>query len=187
VFGIGLPKCATLSTVNALKVLGYKGIHYPHDYLGCLEHFDAIFDLPIAANFELLDKLYPNSKFIFNIREDVDEWAKSLEWWFNEVVNNNPDIENDDHLRTLLTGSRESIFGCKYYENKEDMLQGRLNHINRVKEYFKGREQDLLWFDVSKGDSWEELCSFVDSDVPNTEFPHSHNHKEQRKDYKSKW
>ncbi len=187
VFGIGLPKCATLSTVQALKLLGYNGIHYPHDYLGCLEYFDAIFDLPISANFELMDRLYPNSKFIFNIREDVNEWIKSLEWWYNEIVMNSPDIESNDHLRTLLTESREKIFGCKYYTDREDMIQGRKNHITRVKDYFKGREQDLLWFDVSTGDSWNELCGFLGEQVPDTPFPHAHNHKEERKDYKTKW
>ena len=187
VFGIGLPKCATLSTVNALKHLGFKGIHYPHDYIGCLEYFDAIFDLPIAANFEKLDKMYPNSKFIFNIRKDIDEWSKSLEWWYKEIVSVNTEIEKNDHLRTLLTQSRKGIFGVEYYENKEIMIEGRNNHIQRVKDYFKGREQDLLWFDVTNGDGWKELCDFVKEDVPNIPFPHKHNHKEERKDYKSTW
>jgi len=187
VFGIGLPKCATLSTVDALKILGYNGIHYPHDYLGCIEYFDAIFDLPISANFETLDKLYPNSKFIFNTRENIEEWVESLEWWYTEVVSKDTGIEENDHLKTLLTQSRKGIFGVEYYENKKQMLQGREDHINRVKEYFKGREQDLLWFDVSKGAGWDELCNFVQEDVPDRIFPHSHNHKEERKDFKSKW
>ncbi len=65
VFGIGLSKTGTKSLVKALKILGYKSVHYPRN-LNVLKNYDAAADISVAHAFKELDKKYPKSKFILH-------------------------------------------------------------------------------------------------------------------------
>ncbi|TYR78274.1 hypothetical protein FZC66_20125 [Priestia megaterium] len=90
VFGIGLSKTGTKSLSKALKILGYKTVHFPlirtnveeAEYnLDILENYDAIADIPTAGLFPHLDIRYPKSKFILTIRNKED-WLNSCERYF---------------------------------------------------------------------------------------------------------
>ena len=63
VFGIGLTRTGTTSLTEGLKVLGYSAIHCPMSYKE-IDSFEASTDTAVAARFEFLDLLYPESKFI---------------------------------------------------------------------------------------------------------------------------
>lgn len=184
VFGVGLTKTGTLSTSKAMGTLGYKSVHYPTDPMRAARNFDALFDLPISSNFEVFDELYPGSKFIFNIRENELEWLKSLDYWYHEHIKN---LIVSGWQKDLLEKGRKSMYGMGQYTTGEEILEGRRNHIKRVKEYFKDRQNDLLWFDLSKGGGWNELCGFLNEPIPTAPFPHEHNHKEDRDGYKYHW
>jgi hypothetical protein len=46
------------------------------------------------------------------------------------------------------------------------------NHNKKVRAYFEGRKDDFLGVCWEEGDEWEEVCGFLEHDVPQVEFPH---------------
>jgi hypothetical protein len=62
--------------------------------------------------------------------------------------------------------------GCP--EGNEDIYVARYERHNKeVLEYFAKRPDDLLVFDLPKGDGWDKLCPFLGHDVPDEPFPHA--------------
>jgi Sulfotransferase domain/UDP-glucoronosyl and UDP-glucosyl transferase len=90
VFGIGLSRTGTSSLTQALNILGYKAIHFPHDNvtraelyrffasgsgrlsLSLLQEADAITDTPACCVYKALDQGYPGSKFILTVLSESD-------------------------------------------------------------------------------------------------------------------
>lgn len=178
IFCIGLNKTGTSSLHAAFKILAIKSVHFKDDsgnnikdiilnnylskdnILQGLEHYDAFSDWNKGNHsldiFKEFDKQYPNSKFILNIRE-VSAWLDSREKHVKRNQERKKKYPNEDI--TWLKIDRASWE--TYYHN----------HYNEVFDYFKNRKDDLLIFDVSKGDGWEKLCPFLDVPIPNVPFP----------------
>jgi len=158
IFGIGLTRTGTTSLTEALKILGYSAVHCPMSYEEIDQH-DASTDTPVAARFEFLDLLYPNSKFILTTR-DVDSWIESATSLQRSI---------DDPLWKLET---RSILWKSLIFNKEKFIQGYHKHHSKVLEYFKNREQDLLIINLDDIDKFKKLCNFLEKPIPNVEYPH---------------
>lgn len=169
VFCIGFHKTGTTSLELALKQLGYKvtssfGTKDPdisdkvYDLADSLvQKFDAFQDNPWPVIYRELDQKYPGSKFIHTIRPS-DSWIKS---------------QVRDFALTE-TPMRQWIYGVGCPEGNEDVYVERYERHNReVLEYFKDRPDDLLTFDLPRGDGWEQLCPFLGADIPNKPFPHA--------------
>lgn len=178
IFCVGLNKTGTTTLHEAFRLLGLKSVHYLDDegnnikeiiennYLAGdniikgLEGYDAFSDwdrppytVDIVKEFY---KQYPDSIYILNTR-DLDGWLNSRE---NHVRKNqerkrkNPD---------------EDIGWLKIDRNGWEIEFK--NHYNEVSKYFEGRKDNLLVFDVTKGDDWEKLCPFLDLPIPTAPFP----------------
>jgi hypothetical protein len=172
---IGLPKSGTTSLHNALKMLGYKSIHFPYDkrtvrqvregdyHLKVLEEHDAVSDVPIPAIYPQLDQAFPGSKFILTHRS-LDSWLKSER---NAPFNSNPPKAGSkrDFYRAIL-------YGVTHY-NEDRFRYVYEAHHALVDRYFADRPDDLLRLDLANGDGWEKLCPFLDMHIPNQPFPHS--------------
>lgn len=178
IFCIGLNKTGTLSLHEAFKILGIKSVHYTDDdgndikniikdnYLeGCdilkgLEKYEAISDWDLRPYshlvFKEFDKQYPNSKFILNTR-DLKAWLNSRE----KHVKRNQKLKSEN--------PEEDIKWLKV--NRPAWKKQFELHYNEVYKYFKGRENDLLVFDVTKGDGWKKLCPFLGLSIPAVPFP----------------
>ena len=82
IFGIGLSKTGTTSLAKALATLGFAAIHWTNPLTGelisedDLALFDAFNDTPCCMNFERYYYSFPNSKFIYTVRQQND-WEKS--------------------------------------------------------------------------------------------------------------
>ena len=62
--------------------------------------------------------------------------------------------------------------GCP--EGNEDTYIARYERHNKeVLDYFAARPNDLLVFDLPKGDGWNLLCPFLGHDIPDEPFPHA--------------
>jgi hypothetical protein len=120
------------------------------------EH-DAVQDVPWAALFKELDERYPGSRFILTEREESN-WLKSARRHFGDAY---------VHLHEWLYG-RGVLQG-----NEELYLERFRQHNQEVRDYFRDREDDLLIMNLQNGDGWQELCKFLDHDVPNRPFPHA--------------
>lgn len=178
IFCIGLNKTGTSSLHEAFRILGLKSVHFKDDegnnikdiiqnnyltgdnILKGLEEYDAVSDwdrapytVDIVKEFY---KQYPDSKFILNTR-DLNSWLNSRE----------------KHVRRNQESKRENpeadITWLKIDRNNWE-LQFK-NHHDEVIKLFKGRKDELLVFDVTKGDDWEKLCPFLNLPIPTVPFP----------------
>lgn len=178
VFCIGLNKTGTSSLHEAFKILGLKSVHFIDDegnnikhvilnnykkgnnILKGLEKYDAFSDWDIAPYtmdiFKEFDKQYPKSKFILNTR-DLNSWLISREKHVKR--NQERQQKNPEEDITWLKIDRVG------WENQFN------EHYNEAIRYFKGREKDLIVFDVTKGDGWERLCPFLNLPIPEVPFP----------------
>ena len=167
VVGIGLPKTGTGSLNVVLCNNGIFSVHFGNPecdeirakmYRGVYK-----FDLfekyrGITNAFEMIfpqvDKGYPNSKFIHTVR-DKDAWLISAEthWeWMLRVSGVEHAFIVHNHLITFGT----------YLFNKDRFAFVYDMHFNMVKDYFKGRENDLLTIDISKDNNYpQKVCGFL--------------------------
>src|SRR6476660_9084502 len=106
-----------------------------------------------------MDELHPGSKFILTVR-DEDKWYDSMVRHFGA---------HSCAMRSVLYGAE-----APGPVGNETIYKERLRrHDREVKEYFKGRPDDLLVLDVTKGSSWEAICPFLHEPVPAQPFPHA--------------
>ena len=223
VIGAGLSRTGTLSTKAALeRLLGSPCYHgstplvdmHRQDHIAfwaeamdqgrldqdktrdALAGYKAGLDLPIAAWYKELMKIYPESKVILTVR-DPRPWYRSICLIMENMICMTYDWPYS--WFTCLGGSRAL---CSYYQRvsggihpgKGDLppgLQGRLNKAIRegeeaAVEFFRSHTADvkshvpedrLLVFDVKDG--WEPLCNFLDVPVPDHPFPNTNKYKEQ--------
>lgn len=172
IFGIGLSKTATTSLVRALRLLGYEtkdfpSLRYipgfafyikPHQ----LEQYEAFTDAAVIPFYKKLDRQFPNSKFIYTIR-DRESWLKSCEKYprFQRPIYNLP-LKVIKLRRTLYKTVKfdEQKFTAAYEKHHQDVL-----------DYFANRPDDLLILDICGGEQWQPLCAFLNQPIPEQAFP----------------
>jgi ribosomal protein L30/L7E len=177
IFCIGLNKTGTTSLHAALKILDFSSVHYRTETINIktlirennasgsyllkgIEHFDAYSDWndPDTNHlFKQLDVLHPGSKFIFTTRE-LEGWLRSRE----------KHVLSFPELKTLRLNNPGNDW---YWINKSKWRKEYFKHHLDVFKFFENRKQDLLVFDVAKGDGWGELCAFLEVDIPEKPFP----------------
>ena len=85
IFGIGLSRTGTTSLERALKILGYNCEHFNSGsrVLNWPELFmlESAVDTPVSARFESLYYAFPDSKFIYTVR-NISEWAESMKRFY---------------------------------------------------------------------------------------------------------
>jgi hypothetical protein len=182
VFCIGLNKTGTRSLHDALEILGLRGMHWGGNenlatavqrgaqirvaveralaegrpLLDDLEDADAYSDiLALSTNFHVLDRQYPESKFILTTRK-LDDWLDS----------------RTRHVETNVERRRRGEYdGTFLVVDREAWSAEFIGHDERVRSYFAGRPSDLLVLDIAAGDGWEQLCPFLGLPVPDAAFP----------------
>ncbi len=174
VFCVGLSKTATTSLTKALKMLGYRANHFPIRMivytegglsldLSKIRKYDALSDLPVARFYKELDIAFPDSKFILTTRE-MEAWLDSCRrhFWPGQI------FKGDYWFNRL----HEDIYGSIDYD-EDKFREAYKRHKREVLDYFEGREDDLLVMNIPEGDRWEELCSFLEEDIPEEDFPNA--------------
>ena len=171
VFCIGFMKTGTTTLNRALSILGYRVSHDSWKWLPLImqedwesiqplaNKWDALEDNPIPLIYRELDHLFPDSKFILSTR-DTEKWYTSVSY----------------HIGTLRSPMHEWLFGRGKSipsQDRSHTLRVYEQHKDQVLEYFKDRPNDLLVMDVTKTDSWSELCHFLGQEIPETAFPHA--------------
>ncbi len=165
IFGIGLSKTGTTSLAKALRVLGYDAIHA--QTAKDIHNYQAVTDMPVAARFQELDLMYPNSKFIMTIR-DKQEWLKSCRRHFG---NGNDLLRYKKEVAIEYAFCRGKLYGSLEF-NDEIWLMAYSWHLSQVFDHFADRSNDILWMDITHSDGWQMLCSFLDKPIPQQVFPH---------------
>lgn len=158
IFGIGLTRTGTTSLTEALKILGYSVVHCPMSYEEIEDH-DASTDTAVAARFEFLDLLYPDSKFILTIR-DLDSWIDSAAFLRRS---------SNDPIWKLET--RSKLWGSFVF-NREKFIEGYHKHHSKVLHHFRNRPNDFLILDLNATEKFKKICSFLDKPIPSDDYPH---------------
>ena len=174
IFGIGLSRTGTVSLTRALERLGLNAQHYPNDpatqeelrhgrySLSILAEMQALLDIPVAPYYAQFDELYPEAKFILTTRPE-DSWLESMETHFRLYVEQRRE-PFDDFVHAC-------VYGAVHFSPERFRYVKRL-HEENVRTHFSGRPDKLLVFDVFAGDSWPELCRFLELPVPDEPYPH---------------
>lgn len=119
---------------------------------------------PQIGLFQIMQKQYPNAKFILNVR-DEQKWLKSMKGWFNL---------RKDYRKQNPRGA-DYLYGLKGTTNA-DYLDWYNNHINNVIDFFEDTNpHKLLVFDIEK-DNINKLNKFTNL-YNVTQFPHANKSK----------
>lgn len=185
IFGIGLSRTGTKSLTIALASLGYKAVHWRNlNQILSFEDFysvDVATDTYVSYQFETLYYLFPNSKFIYTVRNESN-WVKSVTKHFNSEK---PKLFKQKYIQdlrnNLTTGIHieDSYYSQIQYMTIHDALYGRFEnwleayraHDERVRHFFQNDPERLLVMNITNGDGWEKLCNFLGKPIPKREFP----------------
>ncbi|MFD2166971.1 sulfotransferase [Thalassotalea euphylliae] len=165
---IGLPRTATTSVCVASLGLGLKTAHtaYTQD---SIKDSQVVADTPIFADYQALDKLYPNSKFV-NLVRNTESWVPSIRQLLLRMFDN---LQRDDGgFNPYLKRCYNQVFAPLTIDNIHDdsfLIDCYNRHQKHIAHYFIGRNQDLLTIDIKDKDSFDMYCAFLDV-IP----PHDH-------------
>jgi hypothetical protein len=159
IYGIGLSRTGTTSLCKAMSILGYNSQHGLR-YIEEIEKYQFINDIIISGNFEFLDFVTRNGKFILTVRNDVEEWLDSCEY---RIGSNRGETIRRREIRFRL-------YGVDRFD-REKFRVAYHDYMKKVINHFKGRE-DLLIMNIIGGDGWEKLCPFLEKEIPIVNFPH---------------
>ncbi len=172
VFGIGLEKTGTNSLGRALEILGFKE-HKGFDARllqlakqGLTEEvlneavaYNNFENYPWAFLYKDAYQRFPDAKFILTKRTTPIRWFNSL---CHHARRTGP-----DETRQLVYGhAMPNLF-------EEEDIQFYSDHIQNVRDFFDENDSSrLLEVCWAHDDGWNELCSFLQCDEPEEEFPH---------------
>jgi hypothetical protein len=152
IFQIGFNKCGTTSIHKFFVANDLESIHWGDSFLAKqivqnvkenknplfkYENYDCYTDMESSddnifiylTHYKLLDKKYPGSKFILNIR-DVEKWIESR-------LNHPGYLQSHMNITGL---SREGVI--------EHWKKSWYKHLQEVVDYFQNRENDFLIFNI---------------------------------------
>lgn len=164
VWGLGLSRTGTSTLTEILKQVGYNHIHYPSDHDMFHGNNDGAGDIPVIPVYKELDKKFPNSKFVYTVR-DKDAWLKSMKPYL-ERKKNWDQASRQVNIRKMVYN--QPFFDYNSYSKAYD------DHDRDVRQYFKNRPYDFLVLDIIGGDKPQKLFEFLNItnyDAP-AEFPH---------------
>lgn len=174
VFGIGLNKTGTTSLGQCLQMLGFRHSSFSlslleqlalgqlDPLLATVSAYDSFEDWPYPLAFNILDRHFPESRFILTRRSSPERWLESLQ---------------AHALRTeppQAPWARSLVFGYPFPQlNPKHHLHIYNRHLQQVRDYFKDRSHHLLEVCWEEDASWEPLCAFLGCPVPDAPFPHA--------------
>lgn len=183
VFVIGFNKTGTTSLKFALKDLQYivgdqrksealmPGIMAgsSKELINYCKQAEAFQDIPFSLPkvYKILDKHFPNSKFILTKRDSAEQWFNSLLNFHSKIYGNGrqpSEIDLKSGEKFLKEGfalrAIKWIYGEQLY-NEESYKKKYLDHIEDVRSYFQKRPKDLLEINIADKDSYTRMCDFL--------------------------
>jgi len=156
IFIIGLPRTGTTSISVALLELGLKVAHTAFTKKA-FEMADAVSDAPCFSDYMHLDKLFPNSKFVY-LNRDLEKWLPSITMLLEKMA---PHLElNHGHFSPVLKRSFHQTFPNIHPLCTTTLTRHFIEHQQGVYTYFKNRD-DFLSIDVSEPGSLLTLKQFL--------------------------
>lgn len=194
VFVIGFNKTGSTSTKKALEDLGYTFGHQRSavlllddlsqgDVTSLIRYCrsaQAFKDLPFSCPgiYKILDKEFPESKYILTIRDSPEQWFTSLVSFHSKILKT-PGVPSHVDLATSNKGPYQGFMlkavdfmfpGLPLY-CKDGYMNVYDKHNKDVISYFRYRKQDLLVLNVSSATAYKEFCAFLGHQPLYDRFP----------------
>jgi hypothetical protein len=198
IFVIGRNKTGTTSTGQALASIGFQlgkqskaellledwGKRNFSNIINHCKTADAFQDIPFSLDYtyQVLDHVFPNSKFLLTIRNNSQEWYDSLIRFHTKIIGKNR-IPTADDLKQFryrhrwkgwLWRANQLIYGIdeNTLYDKDIYINHYESHNQKVMEYFKHRFEDLLILNPSDTKAMQSLCEFLEVPATNDIMPH---------------
>lgn len=195
-FCIGRNKTGTTSIKKAFADLGfpagdqrtaeilYDKYYFKGEFGPIIEYCKSaqVFqDVPFSCpeTYKHLDKAYPGSKFILTIRDDPEQWYRSITRFHAKSFGTEgrvptvDDLKRATYVRPGFMYNTVRLHGTPEHDpyNKEIMIANYSRHIESVMEYFKDRPSDLLVINLAETGAYRKFIEFLGVDSPYEDFP----------------
>lgn len=195
-FGIGRNKTGTTSLKRAFSDLGFMvGNQRKAEWLFDKYYFEGNFqpiikycqsaevfqDVPFSnpETYKYLDRAYPGSKFILTVRDDAEQWYRSItrfhakNFGLNGRIPTVEDLKNATYVRKGFMYNTVRTHGTPDEDpyNKEIMIAHYEAHNRAVIEYFKNRPDDLFILNLAEPGAYQKFCDFLGVAPLYVEFP----------------
>ncbi|MGZ5435074.1 MAG: sulfotransferase family protein [Pyrinomonadaceae bacterium] len=194
IFCIGFPKTGTTSLEQALKDLGYRSgnqrqgelllkAYAARDFKAIVEFgltADVFQDAPFSFPFTYvaLDQSFPNAKFILSVRDDADQWYRSLVRFHGNLFAGGRIPAKADLLRATYCSPGYVWEAMRLVWNtpeddiyhKPTMVSYYDRHNADVRDYFRFKS-NLLEINLSDNGSYKSLCRFLGKEPVADDFP----------------
>ena len=168
VWGVGLGRTGTRSLCDALRLLGYGNVAHVPPFINDLDKVDAGAEGICMSHFRYLDLRFPGSKFILTTRE-LEPWLDSCKRAMEDFPRER--IEPESEFYNAMIRNRSARYGALDFD-WHALIERFYQHHYEVVSHFKGRPDQLLVIDMTKGDPWKRLCPFLGVSLPDVAFPH---------------
>lgn len=196
IFCVGQNKTGTTTLEAVLKLLGYKmgsqvkgemlikewAIRDFRNIIKLSKSADAFQDIPFSSDFtyEALDFAFPKSKFILTVRNDKDEWFKSMTRFHTKIVGKDrlPTPEDLKEYGYRYKGWLWEAMYLNYGIDEKSLYNYDIHteqyeaHNDRVKKYFMYRPNDLLVLNVAEDNAMEKIYTFLGLKYNGESMPH---------------
>ena len=170
VFIIGLPRTGTTSVSVALLEQGLTVAHQAFTKQAFMLA-DAVSDAPCFSDYQQLDRLFPNAKFVY-LDRPLDKWLPSMQMLLSRML-----VHLDKDKGRFHPVMKRSFNHCFDIWQVDDVFDDShltacyLRHQQQVLDYFTGRD-DFIALDISVTGNFAALLQFIGLPKPNTtEFP----------------
>jgi hypothetical protein len=194
-FCIGRNKTGTTSLKKAFEDLSYiSGDQRSAEWLTDRFYFSGEFepiieycktaqvfqDVPFSYpdTYKYLDAAFPGSRFILSVRDNAEQWYRSITRFHAKMFGNGKiptaeDLRNATYVRKGFMYNTVRIFGTLDDDpyNKEIMVAHYERHNREVMRYFKHRPDDLLIINVAEPGAYKKFIEFLGVDSPCDTFP----------------
>ena len=168
-FIIGLPRTGTTS-ISALLLEHFKVSHTAYTKRA-FELADVISDCPCFSDYQQLDRIFPESKFVY-LQRNLEYWLPSIQMLLNKML---PSLNSDNYVNPILKRSFDQTFKLNEVLNpleKKHLTGCYQRHEQAVIDYFNGRN-NLLSIDINQTDSLSQLLGFLNlQHTGGKKFPH---------------
>lgn len=179
---IGFNKTGTTSITSALKELGFLTASQSQserllpdiirgDYSKVIDFMksgEVFQDIPFSLPniYKHIYNKYPNAKFILTIRDNSDQWYRSL-LNFHSKIWGNGDIPSEQNLSKEIYHYKgfpldylKFTFGEELYDEAQYKAVYE-KHINDVIDFFLDKHENLIIINTSKDSDYFKLCDYL--------------------------
>lgn len=195
-FCIGRNKTGTTSLKKAFQDLGFvvgdqrraELLAHEHYFAGRFEPIIAycrsaqVFqDVPFSypETYRHLDRAYPGSRFILTVRDDAEQWYRSLTRYHARRFGRDgrvptlEDLKRADYACPGFMVNTLRVHGTPEEDpyNKDIMMAHYERHNRAVRDYFRDRPEDLLVLNVAEKGAYWKFVEFLGVNSPYQDFP----------------